>query len=536
MAKVSFKQQGIVIEAEPGTRLSDCIRKAKLSIETPCNCMGSCGKCIVKTFGELEKPSQEEKSFLMNRLGFRLACLAKIKGNVEVEFVKTHKALKTINRGYSIEVEVDSEIKKENNGVAYKGHLIHIDKDIKAVLGAAVDIGTTGISLYLVDLETGEILNKISCLNPQTEFGSDVLSRITFVINNEKGTEILKHSVTEKINELLVKLTEDCGFDKKTIYRVIIAANTTMLHLFAGVNPSSIAKAPYEAVFLDRKDFKAKDIGISINNNGFVTLLPSASSYVGADILAGVAATAFHKKVHASIFIDIGTNGEIVAIADGKLAGTSTAAGPALEGMNISCGSRAEEGAIDTFLIDDEFNLSYTTIGNVKPKGICGSGLIDIAAQLVLREIILPSGKFNSTLPEKFRTRLVDKRFYITEDIYISQKDVRQIQLAKGAIAAGVTMLLEELGLSIEKVHEVVIAGAFGYHINEESIKTIGLIPKGFSGEVTFVGNSSVEGARLALLNKKFIKDIEILQYSVKIVELSTKDSFQKHFVEALSF
>lgn len=536
MAKVVFPQQAIILEVEPGTKLSDCIRKAKLSIETPCNCMGSCGKCIIKACGELEEPSMEEKSFLMKKPGLRLACLAKIKGNVEVEFVKTSKALKTINKGYSIEVELDSEVKRDNNGVTYLGDLIDTDKNIEAVLGVAVDIGTTGISAYLVDLETGEMLNKVSCLNPQTEFGSDVLSRITFVINNENGTKVLKDCITDKINQLVEKLAEDNGFQKSSIYRIIIAANTTMLHLFAGINPSPIAKAPYKAVFLERRDFKSEEMGIYINENGIISLLPSASSYVGADILSGIAATAFNKKAHSSIFIDIGTNGEIVAIDDGKLVGTSTAAGPALEGMNISCGCRAEAGAIDTFCIDESFNVSFTTIGNERPKGICGSALIDIAAYMVKSGILLPSGKFNSRLPEALSCRVVDKKFYITEDIYISQRDVRQIQLAKGAIAAGVTMLLEELGLNIEEVKEVVIAGAFGYHVNSDSIKTIGLIPKGFKGQVTFVGNSSVEGARLALINKQFIKNIEALQGLVKVLELSTKENFQEHFVKALSF
>ena len=204
--------------------------------------------------------------------------------------------------------------------------------------------------------------------------------------------------------------------------------------------------------------------------------------------------------------------------------------------MNISCGSRAEEGAIDSFSIDEEYNISFTTIGNSKAKGICGSALIDIAAYMVEKEIILKSGRFNKNLNDKISNRVRDKKFYITEDIYISQKDIRQIQLAKGAIAAGMSMLLKEVNIALEMVEEVVIAGAFGYHINAESIKTIGLIPKGFKGDITFVGNSSIEGARLALINKDILETIISFEDKIEVVELSTKDTFQDYFVEALSF
>ena len=240
--------------------------------------------------------------------------------------------------------------------------------------------------------------------------------------------------------------------------------------------------------------------------------------------------------MNCSIFIDIGTNGEIVLISEGKMVATSTAAGPALEGMNISCGSRAEEGAIDSFHIDDEYNISFTTIGGIKAKGICGSALIDISAYMVLKEIIHKSGRFNNNINHKILGKVRDKKFYITDEIYISQKDIRQIQLAKGAISAGISMLLKEAKVTLDMVEEIVIAGAFGYHINAENIKTIGLLPKGFNGDITFVGNSSIEGARLALINSDILETIISFKDRIEIVELSTKDEFQDFFVGALSF
>ena len=522
MVSVRFKNEDITIEVEQGTKISECIRIANLSIETPCNCVGLCNKCKVKVIGDVYPLAPAEKSFILNEENIRLACLTAVKGDVEVELINTNKKLKTINRGYSIEAQVDNDIVEKASGATI-------------ILGVAIDIGTTGLSAYLIDMRNGDIINKTSCLNPQTEFGGDVLSRITFAINNEDGTKILRDFIVNEVNLMVKELVDDI-YELEDIYRIMIAANTTMLHLFAGVNPSSIAKAPYTATFLDKMDLASREIGININREGIVTLLPSASAYVGADILAGIVANDFQKKRNSAIFIDIGTNGEIVAISDGKMVATSTAAGPALEGMNISCGLRAEDGAIDSFTIDEDYKISFTTIGSGKAKGICGSGLIDIAAYMVQKEIILKSGRFNKNINNKISHKVRVKKFYITEDIYISQKDIRQIQLAKGAISAGISMLLKEINISLETLTEVVIAGAFGYHINPESIKTIGLIPKGFKGKITFVGNSSIEGARLALLNRGILETIISFHDKIEIVELSTKDTFQDYFIKALSF
>lgn len=575
MARISFKNSNIAIEAETGTRLSDCIRKAGLHIETPCNCIGKCGKCTVIAVGELFPPTEEEKKFINISEGVRLSCMARIKGDVQIELLITAGSLKTINRGVSIDVDVDSDTKKvtlssidkdsskpyveslfyrnidfsilenvgniEKNkageifGVIYNDKLIDIAENIPSILGVAVDIGTTGISAYLVNLESGEVLNKVSCLNPQTQYGGDVLTRISYCMNNVEGSKQLKEVIITKVDEVVEELIKD-EYCRSAVYRIAIAGNTTMLHLFLGVETRSIAKAPYRPVFIERLDIKASELSININKNGILTLLPSASGYVGADILAGIAATAFHKKSGSAIFIDIGTNGEIAAINNGRLAATSTAAGPALEGMNIACGCRAEAGAIDSFCIDDSYNVSYTTIGNQDAKGICGSGLIDIAAFFVTKEVILKNGKFNTELDQRIKDRLRDKKFYITDEIYISQKDIRQIQLAKGAIASGIAMLLAEIHLPIENVEEAVIAGAFGYHINPQSILDISLIPKGFKGKINFVGNSSVEGARLALINKSILKCMEELKDAITVLELSTKDKFQDYFVKELSF
>ena len=576
MARITFKNKDICIEVEQGTTLSDCIRRANLHLETPCNCIGICGKCKVKAIGELYQPSDVEEKFLLNIHGtVRIACLAKVSGDTEIELSEVGNGLRTSNKGYAVDMAVDScikeislptikqkdstpynesipykfssanlyekigrlenEDKKENFGITYGQNLLDISMESQELLGLAVDIGTTGVSAYLIKLKTGEVINQASALNPQTQFGGDVLSRISYCINHEHGIVTLKTSIIKGLNDLIEKLLNDKWKEDK-IYHMVIAANTTMLHLLLGVHPLSIAKAPYRPVFLQKVDVGSSELDIHINKHGIITLMPSASAYVGADILAGIAAVAFDMKRYPAIFVDIGTNGEIAIVVDGKMVATSTAAGPALEGMNISCGCRAEEGAIDSFSIDDDFHVNYSTIGGIAPKGICGSGLIDIAASLVEKKVVLKNGRFNPNLPETMQARFKDKKFYITENIYISQKDIRQIQLAKGAIAAGITVLLDEIGIEMKAIEEIMIAGEFGYHMNPCSILKIGLIPSSYDGKITFVGNSSLEGARLALTNTSILKKIVDLKEKIKIVELSMRDDFQQYFINELNF
>ena len=573
MVMVHFTKEDLSLEVTEGERLSESIRAAGLALETPCNGLGLCGKCGVKAWGELYPP-EDLKSGFINAPDIRLACLARVKGEVWIELPLKGDQLKTINQGFAIEVEVNSSVKQvrlpppertaqpylerlpynsgsvdlyhkagkleqvgaqQVYGVLFNNDLVDLGSEPGEILGVAIDIGTTGISAYLLDLASAEILQKQSCLNPQTEFGGDVLSRISYCLENPQGLAQLRETIIGKINELVTYLT---GSDERVerVYQVVIAGNTTMLHLVLGIYPGSIARAPYRPVFLEQVELKAREIGILICPEGRVTLLPSASGYVGADILAGVMATAFDKKDYPAVFLDIGTNGEIVVNHGGRLIATSTAAGPALEGMNISCGCRAEEGAIDSFFIDDQFDLHFTTIGVAQPKGICGSGLIDITAAMVKRKLILASGRFNPNLDPQIKARVRDKKFYLTEEIYISQTDIRQIQLAKGAIAAGITLLLEEVGISLEAIEEAVIAGAFGYHINPASLREIGLLPKGFKGKINFVGNSSAEGARLALINKGVMVQIKELKNRIEVLELSTNPRFQDYFVKALGF
>lgn len=549
MGRILFKDTDIILDAQSGSTLSACIRQAGLAIETPCNCIGKCGKCRVVAVGDLYPPDPAEAMLLDGEENIRLACMARIRGDAEVQLLQEPDFLKTVNLGFSKEFAVCSDtariFRPAPDGLAALEEVVFGDVVLETgqalglLLGVAIDIGTTGVSAYLVDLERGDVLSRESCLNPQTQFGSDVLSRISYSMNHPEGSAALKKTIIDKINVLVPALLQSSNNPEArigSIYRMTIAGNTTMLHFLTGAETASIARAPYTPVFIDRLDMPARELDVAMHRNGIITLLPSASGYVGADILAGVVATAFDEKNHPALFIDIGTNGEIVARSGGKLAATSTAAGPALEGMNISCGCRAEAGAIDSFHMDADYSIRWTTIGDKPPKGICGSGLIDLMACLVRKGMVLPSGKLRPEVDSRIDHRLRDKKFYITEDIYLSQKDIRQIQLAKGAIAAGVVLLLDQINVPLEAVREAVIAGSFGYHLNPDSLLKIGLIPKGFQGRITFVGNSSVEGARMALLNRDALAKMTELQGSLTVLELSTSDRFQDVFVKELGF
>ncbi len=574
MVTVKFIKENFSVRVKRNTLLLDAIREANLNIETPCNGMGFCGKCRVIARGELSKPSEREKSCVDVNNGERLSCMAFVLGDVEVELIEKEKILKTINKGFSINVLTDSPVKKVKiipinrkstvpyaNYLGYRFNSINIfrkicsaevknpetlwgislgenllditDKD-KDIFGVAVDIGTTGVSYYLINLSDGIIINKLSALNPQTQYGGDVLSRISYCMENPTGHFTLQKLIVNNINESITHLVKGaCSVED--IYHIAVAANTTMMHLLLGISPEPLSKAPYRSVFLSIDDIKARDISIAANDEAILSIVPSASSYVGGDIVSGIMSSGFQEH-DRSVFIDIGTNGEMAVLKDGKIICTSTAAGPALEGMNIECGCRAQSGAIERFDIDENYNIVLSTIGDEKAVGICGSGLIDIAGSLVKRNILLESGRWNKNLDSRIAEKLVDNKFFITEDIYISQKDIRQIQLAKGAIAAGVILMLEEIGLNIESINKVFIAGAFGYHVNPDNIRIIGLIPKGFTGNIEFLGNTSLEGARLMLISQQCYKSVNDIKDKMEVLELSLRENFQDIFVSQLNF
>ena len=579
------------ITVAQGTTLLQAMRTAGMIVETPCDGRGTCKKCQVKATGDLTAPTEIETMSLGKLLadGIRLACQAKVTGSVQVELLSEQtNSFVTLEQGQSMQWPLDPPVYKIIPGkigaeheqreldlglvplfpnkypellqeiaanhetgsndpaaVVKNGKLLDWQfQPERSCYGIALDIGTTSVVAELFDLASGKTMGVASCLNPQTEFGGDVLTRISFAAKQAGGTQLLQKKIIAGINRLIEQLTTAKQLDSQDIYEVVVAGNTTMQHLLLGVSPSSLAHAPYRPVFTQQVEVSPATLNFTMSKQGVVTVLPSAASFVGADIVAGLLAVGLHHYPKTALFIDIGTNGEIVLCKNGSLVGTSSAAGPALEGMNIACGCRAENGAIEAVAITSDGTVNLQVISNGLPTGICGSGLIDLVSELVRCGVITTNGRFAT--PEKIlpalASRLVAidgrKVFVISKErkVFLSQKDIRQVQLAKGAIAAAINLLLQELGISFEKLDEVLVAGAFGFHLQPASLVGIGLLPRFCQNKIRFVGNTAKEGAKAVLLNRNASDEVQQIGQTIKIVELSLQPEFQGCFVKSLAF
>jgi uncharacterized 2Fe-2S/4Fe-4S cluster protein (DUF4445 family) len=591
--EVVFFPENRRVRVTPGTTLLEAARKAGFHLEAQCNGAGTCGKCRVRVEGALTPPDPEEVGNLGEAVekGIRLACRAGVCGPVRVEF-ESDRTFTTVEMGEKRQVTLKPGIhmvrlatadagaagislwdRFANGygidpagatallssfadtcanpkadplvGVVRNGQLLGLGPEgEKRCLGIALDIGTTSMVAELVDLVTGETVGLSSGLNPQVAYGGDVLTRISYADTEKDGTSLLHSRVIEGINTLFTTLSRGAGVSLCDIYEMTVAANTTMLHLLMNVSPVSMAMAPYDPVFIRQMDVHGPSIGIKMAPAGRVTLMPSASAFVGADIISGLVATEFCHLKTAAVFIDIGTNGEIVTLNKGILMGSSSAAGPALEGMNISCGSRAENGAIERVAILANGEVALKTVGDASPRGLCGSGLIDLIAELVRNRVLEPGGRFagKENLVPALAQRLIrvdDKLAFLVSregQVILTQKDIRQVQLAKGAIAAGISLLLDEQGLTPEEVDTVFVAGAFGAHLSPESLVGIGLLPEAFGDRIRFVGNTSKEGARALLVNRGLDQEIRTICDRLTIRELSSLPEFQDRFVRHLGF
>jgi uncharacterized 2Fe-2S/4Fe-4S cluster protein (DUF4445 family) len=575
LPQVSFNGHKFTLEAERGETLLSCIRRGGLKAESTCGGRGVCGKCRVTAQGELSPPDDDERRVLEGLPAeVRLACRARVAGDVSISLDDSWTRLKAASGFDFREVALDSPVKRvvlpekgsaaapyvetlpfgvfdprllnkiagwdANNGkpsaILFENEAIDVRFDTAPLLGASVDVGTTSLSLCLFDLETGQSLGCGSALNPQTAYGGDVITRIDYCRKEREGLSVLRSALIEQLGAMLDEtLGQDLSRDQ--VYLMSVAANSTMLHILAGVNPVSLALAPFRPVFLKPLVVEAEPFGLPIAPRGRLLLLPGAAAYVGADIIGGLAAIDYRSMPPCTLFIDIGTNGEIVLIENSeRLVATSCAMGPALEGMNISCGCRAIPGAIDTVSVGEDRELRFTTIGDLPPIGICGSGLVDLVAALLSTGAITPGGAFSPDRSAKFGDRLRAQRYYLTEDVFLSQKDIRQVQLAKGAAITGILTLLAEAGRSVSDLEQIVVAGSFGYHLNPESLKRIGLLPENYSGPMTFVGNSSLSGASLVVRNRDMLNDMERLASRIRVLELGSHPGFSRKFISMLDF
>ncbi len=392
--------------------------------------------------------------------------------------------------------------------------------------GVAMDIGTTTLAFYLVNLITGTIVETRAMVNPQTRFGGDVITRINHAAQNKGGLEELQHAIIEAINVQLEHFVEVSGIQYNDLVKLTIAGNTTMLHLLMGVDPLPIALAPFNAPFIDEQVVDGKTLKLRCNPEAEVKLLPSISAYVGADIVAGIASIKPDDAYERYLFMDIGTNGELALVTPEKVWCCATAAGPAFEGARISCGLGAVVGAISTFE-----KGKFSVIGDETPIGICGSGLIDVVAYMVEEGLVNSDGLLEKDF-ELVPASKSDNGYPIS----ITQSDIREVQLAKSAIAAGVNILMKNAGVRHQDIDAVFLAGGFGNYINKESAMKIGLISPEFKDKIISLGNTSGTGAVLALRSIRFDEVLENLRARTEYIELSGDDDFTLDFAMNMMF
>lgn len=465
----------------------------------------------------------------------------------------TFKALKKLNK-------INSKKEKNIFNVIYdqqKNRIIdiccvqHKKQPPRPFFGLAVDLGTTTIVLYLHNLTNGELIGTFSLQNPQEKYGADVISRIKHTIEQPAGTKELQELLISSLNQSIDEITGVHNIKKKDIYMVSMVGNTALLHFLLGMETESIANSPYIPKFTDSFKISPDIIGLDINKSGFITVLDSISGYIGADITADMLAVNMDQKNNKNeLLIDIGTNGEIVLKNDSQITACSTAAGPAFEGANILYGMAGIPGAISSFMLDDTGKRIYKTIGGQKAKGICGSGLLDITASLLEKKIITKQGKIRekkdiSDQYQEYITEHKGHRAFIIKaekegtgnnKILYTQKDIHELQLAKGAIRAGINILLNKTGIKKNEIDRIYLAGGFGNYLNPKNACKIGLLPEVQENKVIQIGNAAGSGARKHLLNQKSQKRLKNIKKNVKYIELSTTTEFQNEFMKTIQF
>ena len=593
MPAIRIPERGRVLDGRPGRSLLHTLAAAGLMLPSPCGAAGLCGKCTVVVAGANVPPPTEQECSLFTEaelaLGRRLACTLFPEADLDVALPQEAAESAILSDGYLPPFRLDPALVKKVlrlepqpagchathlaaalgekgiparllRGLAFEndGCLIATFDDGRLVAlqagdsadrryGLAVDIGTTTVVAALLDLRTGRELAVRSAINPQTSQGFDVLSRLGFVMEQpDERVRTLQQSVVACVNTLAGELAAEAGLPPGSIDTLAVAANTTMLHILLGIDPSSLGRAPFTPVFTDAQNLSAAEIGLMAAPWARLYCLPSVSAYIGADIVAGMQVAGLAQAPDTTLFIDIGTNGEMVLASGGHLLACSCAAGPALEGMNISCGMRASSGAIEDVSVTPA-GLILTTIGNAPPSGLCGSGILAAISAFLKIGLILPRGNL-----VKEQALAVDdpRRAYLClrdgkpalrlvdgdSPVFVTQKDIRQVQLAKGALLSGVHALLEQAGLTLPAIDRVLIAGQFGAHLPVASLTGCGIIPRALGDKVAYLGNTSKSGASLALLSQAARGEMETLARNVRYLELSTLDGFDRLFVTCLDF
>lgn len=511
---VVFQPANKAINVLDGTLVSDAAKQAGVFIDAPCGGNGTCKKCAV--------------TLLVNGIEKTvLACQTRVVSDCVIR-LREQSAIRTLNDGSS-------------RYTAFAPYA-SARTDLDDASFAAFDLGTTTIVCYLLDAKTGGQLAVSGMQNPQSAFGADVIARATYAL--ESGYEPLRACVQSALNELLETVCLQAGRDKQTVVLASVVGNTVMHHLLLGYPVDSLVRAPYKPFRSDSLMIPAKEIHLQAHDSCVVLIPAVIGGFVGADTVACLTATAFDSLREPTLMLDVGTNGEL-ALTDGtRCVSCSTAAGPAFEGANISCGMRASRGAIEHVWFDGTA-LRIAVIGDATPAGICGSGLIELAASLVQMGIIEESGRFSDesrfqnyfvTTSEGMKAFVVSAGSGQSGQIVFTQKDVRELQLGKAAMRAGIETLLDALSLTPKQVSKTLLAGAFGSHLSAKALCDIGLLPPALSNGVESIGNAAGEGAKLYLKNYALFEQTDLLAKQTDYIELTMSPEFTDRYVDAMAF
>lgn len=522
MHKITFIREHISIEVPDKTTLMEAAKAAGVFLDAPCGGMGTCGKCLVK-IKEAARPSSEFKS--------GRACQTEVLADLMVETLKSDKEHQILTSSCIRQVPYEPSLDAQALNGAYM---------------AAIDIGTTTIASYLLEGSGGTPVVSASMVNPQAAYGADVISRADYTLKH--GPDALKQCIRKAVNQLLETLCKKAEIQKEQIIQLCLVGNTCMHHLFFGYPVNSLVLAPYTPYEKTLVRKKASFFDIHIHPEGELMFLPVIAGFVGADTMGCLLSIRPDLKSELSLIIDIGTNGELVLGNKDRLVCCSAAAGPAFEGAKIQCGMRGARGAVDHVFYEDG-RICYSVIGNTKPKGICGSGLIDTVACLLRLGLMDETGALltheeaKAQCGEALAAHIIQKAslpaflFDPAEpSVFLTQKDIREVQLAKGAIAAGILLLEKHLGVTHADLSAVYVAGAFGNYMNPKSACAIGLLPAQAADRIYPVGNAAGEGAKLALQNKQEASRTLTLMEQVEFLELAAVPDFQDCFIDELEF